>query len=379
VHIATKKMRDRSPALSGLIGLASLLFSAMPVLAQTGPPLGQAGAFAVLGGSAVTNTGSTTTQGDLGIWPNTASSISGFPPGIVNGSVHAADAVAQQAQSDLTGAYDDLASRPCGTVLTGIDLGGLTLVPGVYCFASSAQLTGTLTLDAQGDPAAVFIFQMATTLTTASNARVQMTNGGSDCNVFWQVGSSATLGTGTALIGNVMALSSITANTGALISGRLLARNGAVTLDTNTVTRCGGVAGCPTLALSPVTLAAPSAGGAYQQTFTASGGTGPYVFSFGGTLPTGLSLVTSGPATALLSGTPLTLGGFSFVITAVDANDCPVSRLYSVDVALGAATGIPTLSFWAMAAMCAVLLLTAGQMLLSLPRRRVVRMSPRRR
>ncbi len=162
-------------------------------MAQTAPPLGTTATFAVLGGSTVTNTGSTVLTGDLGVWPGLA--ITGFPPGIVTGTTHAGDAVAQQAQSDLTTAYNNLAGQACGTDLTGQDLGGMTLTPGVYCFSTSAQLTGTLTLNAQGNPSAVFVFQIGSTLTTASSSVVQVINGGSNCNVFWQVGSSATLGT----------------------------------------------------------------------------------------------------------------------------------------------------------------------------------------
>jgi hypothetical protein len=220
--------------------LAMFFCNASLAMAQTAPPLGQAGGFAVLGASAVTNTGPTVITGDLGIWPNTASSITGFPPGIVNGATHPGDAVAQQAQTDVTTAYNNLAGQACSpsNTLTGIDLGGLTLTPGVYCFSSSAQLTGTLTLNAQGNQNAVFVFQIGTTLTTASGSRVLVTNGGSSCNVFWQVGSSATVGTTTSFAGNILALASITLNTGAIVPGRTLARTGAVTLDSN------GVGGC---------------------------------------------------------------------------------------------------------------------------------------
>jgi hypothetical protein len=236
------------------LGLVSC--SASMATAQTAPPLGQAGSFAVLGASAVTNTGPTVVTGDLGIWPSTASSITGFPPGIVNGATHPGDAVAQQAQTDVTAAYNDLAGQACnpGNVLTGIDLGGLTLTPGVYCFSTSAQLTGTLTLDAQGNSAAVFVFQIGTTLTTASGSRVLVINNGSSCNVFWQIGSSATLGTTTAFAGNILALASITLNTGAVAPGRALARTGAVTLDTNGVGGCSGPGGGviqPGAALTP--------------------------------------------------------------------------------------------------------------------------------
>jgi Ice-binding-like/IPTL-CTERM motif len=217
------------------VGLGVLLFSPSPGSAQ--PSLGSAQSFAVLGASTVTNTGPTVVTGDLGVSPGTA--ITGFPPGIVIGTIHAADAVALQAQTDLTAAYNTAAAAPCGTNLSGQDLGGLTLTPGVYCFNSSAGLTGTLTLNAQGNPNAVFIFQVGSTLTTASNSAVVMTNGGSLCNnVFWQIGSSATLGTGTAFGGNILALASITLTTGASTSGRTLARTGAVTLDSSTVGGC---------------------------------------------------------------------------------------------------------------------------------------------
>jgi len=203
------------------------------------PLLGTASSFAVLGGSTVTSTGLSLVTGDLGVWSGTA--ITGFPPGIVIGTIRAGDDVAAQAQSDLTTAYNLLAGLPCNTDLTGQDLGGKTLAPGVYCFSSSAQLTGTLFLDAQGNSNAVFIFQIASTLTTASNSSVVMMNGGRVCNVFWQVGSSSTLGTGTVFAGNILALASITLTTGVNLSGRALSRTGAVTMDTDTVSAadCG--------------------------------------------------------------------------------------------------------------------------------------------
>jgi len=222
--------------------------------AATAPSLGTAQRFAVLGGSAVTNTGPSTITGDLGVSPGNA--VSGFPPGLVaGGTIHAADAVALQAQRDVTTAYNALAGQACDTVLTGQDLGGLTLTPGVYCYAAAAQLTGTLTLDAQGNPSAVFIFQIGSTLTTASNATVRVINGGSPCNIYWKVGSSATLGTATTFVGNILALTSITLTTGADISGRALARNGAVTLDTNT----GSFAACTTATPTPTPTATATA------------------------------------------------------------------------------------------------------------------------
>ena len=162
--------------------------------------LGTAQSFAVLGGSTVTNVNASMLTGDLGVSPGLA--ITGFPPGIVvGGTVHKGDAVALQAQTDLTAAYLALAGQHCNGDMTGVDLGGTTLKAGVYCFSSSAQLTGELVLDAEGKADAVFVFQMVSTLTTASNASARIINGGSSCNVYWQVGSSATLDTSTSFKG----------------------------------------------------------------------------------------------------------------------------------------------------------------------------------
>ena len=216
---------------------APVLLVAFTVTAQAAQPavgLGTAGSFAVLGGSTVTNTGPSVIEGDLGVSPGSA--VTGFPPGLVNGAVHAADAVGVQAKSDLTVAYDDAAGRTPPALLPG-DLGGLFLTPGAYRRSSSLLLTGDVTLDAQGDPDAVFIFQVGSSLTTASSSRVVLAGGAQACNVFWQIGSSATLGTDTVFRGNILALASISLNTRAQLQGRLLARNGAVTLDTNTITR----------------------------------------------------------------------------------------------------------------------------------------------
>ena len=229
----------------------------------TAPSLGSVGSFAVLGGSTVTNTGATTIDGSLGVSPGLA--ITGFPPGLVSGgAIHAGDAVALQAQIDTATAYDALAAQACTVDLTGKDLGGMTLTPGVYCFSSSAQLTGALVLDAGGKADAVFIFKTQSTLTTASNASVHVTNGGSDCGVFWQIGSSATLGTGTELAGSILALASITLTTGAKVSGRVLARTGAVTMDDNAIALpiCASPAadaGVPDAALPPSDEGAPDA------------------------------------------------------------------------------------------------------------------------
>jgi hypothetical protein len=211
------------------------VYGASPAPAYTAPSLGAAQGFAVLGASTVTNTGASVITGALGVSPGTA--VTGFPAGVViSGAIHSADAAAAAAQDAVTTAYNSLVGQACTQDLTGRDLGGQTLTAGVYCFSSSAQLTGTLTLNAQGNANAVFIFKIGSTITTASASSVALTNGASAGNVFWQVGSSATLGTGTAFAGNILASQSITVTTGASVTGRTLARNGAVTLDSNAVT-----------------------------------------------------------------------------------------------------------------------------------------------
>ena len=232
LRAVTRCKRLRGPAAASAFVVA--------LLSSSSAALAQLSSFAVLAGSTVTNTATPTMViGNLGVSPGSA--VTGFPPGTVTGgTIHAGDAAAATAQGDLTTTYNNLAGMACNTNLTGQDLGGLTLTPGVYCFSTSAQLTGALTLDAQGDPNAVFVFQIGSTLTTASAASVLLINGGSNCGVFWQVGSSATLGTGTALMGSIVALTSITLNTGASVGGRVLARNGAVTLDDNDVALCTG-------------------------------------------------------------------------------------------------------------------------------------------
>ncbi len=214
---------------------ASVLTSAPAVAAAAPAPvnLGTAAAFSVLAGQSVTNTGPTTVSGDLGVSPG--SSVTGFPPGIVLGTTHVADAAAATAQADLTTAYNDAAGRAPTAPVSG-DIGGQTFNAGVYNSTSTLGLTGTVTLDAQGDPNAVFIFQVGSALTTASSSVVNLVNGAQACNVFWQVGSSATLGTTSNFRGTIMALTSITVNTGATLTGRALARNGSVSLDTDSIT-----------------------------------------------------------------------------------------------------------------------------------------------
>ena len=221
-----------------------ILFVPHPAAAQTAPSLGSAQSYAVLAGSTTTNTGSTVVTGDVGVSPAGGGAPTGYPPGlVVGGTIHVNDASAIAAQTSLTAAYTNLTGQPCTQDLSGQDLGGKVLTAGVYCYSSSAQLTGVLTLDARGDPGAVWVFKMGSTLTTASGSSVVLTGGGSLCNVFWQVGSSATIGTTTSFAGNILALTSITVNNGANVSGRALARNGAVTLDTDAVNSLACVAG----------------------------------------------------------------------------------------------------------------------------------------
>ena len=201
--------------------------------AATPVPLATTSGFGVLAGAGITNTGPTKLNGDIGTYPTT--SMTGTGSLTITGTNHGGDAVTQQAQSDLVTAYNGAAGEGPTSPISA-DLGGQTLTPGVYNSASSLGLTGNLTLDAGGNQDAVFVFQAGSTLTTASASSITLENGAQACNVFWQVGSSATLGTGSSFRGTVIALTSITLTTGASVEGRVLARNGAVTLDTNTIT-----------------------------------------------------------------------------------------------------------------------------------------------
>jgi type VI secretion system secreted protein VgrG len=206
----------------------------------------------------VTNTGNTVINGNLGLWPGT--SITGFPPGIINGVTHTTDAVAHQAQLDALAGYNYLAGLARTQTLTDQDLGGLKLDPGVYFFASSAQMTGQLTLDFQGLNNALIVFQIYSTLTTASASSVLVINPGTNDQVYWQVGSSATLGTTTAFYGSVIADASVTLNHGATINcGRAIALTAAVTMDTNTVDT-GNCATSNTPTPEPATLSLVSTG-----------------------------------------------------------------------------------------------------------------------
>ena len=202
-------------------------------------PLGAANRFAVLAGSGLRNTGPTTLTGALGTYPT--KTIAGIGAIIGEGANHPGDAVARHAKADLVTAYKTAAGLTPTSTITA-DLGGQSLSPGVYGSASSIGLTGTLILDAHGDRSARFVFQAGSTLTTAPTSQVRLINGAQACNVYWQVGSSATLGAGSSFRGTVLAGTSIAVNTGASVSGRLLALNGAVTLSTSAIHRstCGG-------------------------------------------------------------------------------------------------------------------------------------------
>ena len=196
-------------------------------------PLGAADSFAVLGASTVTNTGDTVVNGDLGVSPGTA--VTGFGPGVVlNGSIHMNDAIAMQAHADAATAYGQLVGETFTTDLSGQNLGSMILTPGVYHFATTAQLSGILTLNTEGDPNAVFHFQIGTTLTTDPSSMITFLNGTS-ANVFWQVGTSATIGVDSVFSGTILADQSITVNGGATINGRVIAINAAVTLDTDSI------------------------------------------------------------------------------------------------------------------------------------------------
>ncbi|MEP7018346.1 MAG: ice-binding family protein [Actinomycetota bacterium] len=251
-------VRNASRVRFGVASVAAVgLLVALPFSAQAAQPpvgLGTATSYAILAGTTVTNTGNSTISGDLGVSPGSvAPFVTGFPPGVVNppASQHVVDAVALQAQADLTTAYVNAAGRTPVSAIP-VELGGQKLKPGVYS-GGALKLTGTLTLDAGGDASAVFIFKAASTLITGAGSRVNLINGASSCNVFWQITSSATIGAGSTFRGTVMALTSISLNAGATVDGRMLARNGAVTLINNTIrtSPCAIGAAVPTATPTP--------------------------------------------------------------------------------------------------------------------------------
>jgi len=230
------------------LALAALVFLIWPAtaLAATDPGLKTAGKFAVLAGTTITSAPPASwISGSIGVWPGTA--ITGFPPALASGSTHAGDAVAQQAQTDETGTYTRAKNEPCGSNKTGVNLGGLTLVPGVYCATTAAPLNGTLTLNGGG----VYIFQIGSALTVASGARISLINGAQPCEIFWAVSGQTTLGAGAAFVGNIMSSTLIAMQDGATLEGRALSK-AAVTLIHNRIIQpggCGAVA--PPLGTNP--------------------------------------------------------------------------------------------------------------------------------
>jgi hypothetical protein len=235
--IRSLKMRHKYSIIFTIVALTVFLYNPTAGYASI---LEFADGFAVLAGAAVTNTGATTITGDIGVWSGSSITGGGTITLTGVGVIHQTDMVAQNAQGSVTTAFNSLSNMPFTMDLTGQDLGGLTLLSGVYHFSSSAQLTGTLNLNAQGNNNAYWVFQIGSALTTASSSAIQLINPGSnngfDDGVFWQVGTSATLGTGTAFEGNILADQSITLNTGAsIMNGRALARNAAVTMDNNVI------------------------------------------------------------------------------------------------------------------------------------------------
>lgn len=324
-------------AIAGILGLAI----APPATAATtidGPiDLGTAASFSVLASSTVTNTGPSVINGDVGLSPGT--SITGIPPAVVNGTVHATDAVAAQAQADLTTAYNVAAGLT--PVASGLgDLTGASLTPGVYA-GDTLSVTGELTLD--GTAESVWIFQAASTLTIGSGASITMTGGASACNVFWQVGSSATIGTGARFVGTVMADISVTAASAATVTGRLLARTGAVTLDTNTLTQPTGCTTTPgTVRTSPEFTSAPPPAGQvntdYEHTIVAEGTPEPGYSIVDGALPPGLTLDT---VTGVISGRPTVPGTYPITIRAGNGALPDADAEYVITIAPAAVVPAP--------------------------------------
>jgi hypothetical protein len=274
---ATKRRRHcRLACLTALLVAGSLVVVPLAISAQAPVGLGTAGNFAVLAGSTVTNTGPSVISGSVGLAPGSA--VTGFPPGIVlAGTTQVANGVALQAKNDLVTAYNDAAGRSSTATVSG-DLAGRTLTPGVYTSASSLGLSGQLTLNAQGNPAAVFVFQAGSSLIVGSGSQVNLIGGAQACNVYWQVGSSATIGTSSSFVGNILALTSITMTTGATLQGSALARNGAVTLDTNTITR----ATCAATTTGTTTTGTATGGGSTTTTGAGTTGGGTTKGSTGG-------------------------------------------------------------------------------------------------
>ena len=274
--------------------------------AQLPVTLGSTVTFAALAGSTVTNTGPTIVNGNVGVWAGTA--VTGFPPGsVVGGAIHAADGIAATAQGDLTIAYLDAAGRNVAPITVAGDLGGQTLAAGLYKSTSSLGITGVLTLNGGGNANSVFIFQIASALTTATSSQVVLIGGANAANVFWQVGSSATVGTYSIFNGTIMAQASVSVATGAVLNGRALARTGAVTLDSNSVVNPGApITGGTPPVLSGLTCPVGIAlvGVPYNSFVVPTGGTSPYTFSISsGSLPPGSPAFGLNTSTGDLTGT----------------------------------------------------------------------------
>jgi hypothetical protein len=306
----------RKKAGAGLVSILAMTALAIPANALaigTAPSLGTADPFGVLASSTVTNTGPSTVGGNLGLYPGT--SITGFPPGTVLGTTHQTDAVAQGAEADTTTAYNQAAGEAPDVVLPSADLTGLTLTPGVYENGSAVGLdtNGTLTLNGEGNPDSVFIFQVGSTLTTGTNSRISYINGAQPCNVFWQVGSSATLGTSSLFVGTILASQSISVNDTVTVDGRLLANHGAVTLidDTITPSECAtsGTGGTGSTG-TPVTTPTPTpvTGGGSTGT-TKGGSTGTTKGGATGTTKGGSTGTTGGSTGTTKGGSTGTTGG----------------------------------------------------------------------
>jgi Ice-binding-like/Putative Ig domain len=337
----------RSGNAFAIVGAALLLVPGVAVVAQSAPPLRSAASFVVLGNSSVTNTGASRVTGNVGTSPGDA--VTGLSSGMFRlGDVRRDDALAREARRDSDAAGDEVSREPCDVVLADAALGGKTVRGGVYCFASpDVQLDGTLLLDAAGDRDAVWIFRIAGTLTTGSDAQVLVVGSGYDGNVFWSTGGAATLGARTSFIGNLFAGTNVTLREGASISGRAFARTGSVTLQANELSLC-----CVPLLLTPATLPPGIPGELYHQTIGASGGMAPYTFTISsGTLPAGMVLTPNGT----LQGIPAAFGTYRFTITATDANGCSGTNAYTIRVA----GSVPTLSSWMLFAV-SILLAGAG-------------------
>ena len=294
--------------------IAALFFAASsrPALAQSVPSLGAAESFAVLSATTTTSTGLTVVSGNVGVSPGTA--VTGFGPGVIqNGQIYSgAGSLAGPAQASALSAYNDLKAQPCvpannlSGMILGVTPGAVTLTPGVYCFDTSAQLTTTLTLNDGGDPNAIFIFQIGTTITTASNSQVLMSSGGRGPNVYFQIGTSATIGTGTTFRGNIIAKTSITMTTSASTTGRLFALEAAVTMDTNNV---NAVPASPnvtlTASVSPSGTVQPRTDLVYTISFSNNGGGSASAFVITDPIPANTDFKL-GSMTASLGTTGLT-------------------------------------------------------------------------